>query len=46
LFRLQAANLDRLHPAGIQNGNGEQSNNGFAPLASLIPTEKVETVKD
>jgi ATP-binding cassette subfamily B protein len=42
LFRLQAANLDRLHPVGIQNGNGEPKDNGFAHVASLPAAEKLE----
>jgi ATP-binding cassette, subfamily B, bacterial len=46
LFRLQAANLDRLHPAGIQNGNGEQTGNGFGPFPAITPIEKTQTVKD
>jgi ATP-binding cassette subfamily B protein len=45
LFRLQAAN--RVHADGLQIGNGEQSGNGFAHIASphvasLVTTEKVE----
>src|SRR5262249_14714632 len=40
LFRLQAAN--RVHADGPHIGNGEQSGNGFAHVASLAATEKLE----
>jgi ATP-binding cassette subfamily B protein len=42
LFRLQAANLDHLNSAGIQNGNGEQAGNGLGQLASLPATQEME----